>query len=121
MAKQRLCLRRKAKVAAVFGQEKRSNSKAVAREEQLARKHVPYGESKVAVQAFEAGLPPLCVRMHEDFRVACGRKARAERLELVAEFDVVVDLPVLDDPVASVLTRQRLVAVSEVDDGEPRR
>ena len=60
--------------------------------------------------------------MDERLGVAVRSQLVSGALELAAKLRVVVDLAVLDDDAASVLVRDRLVAVREIDDREaPRR
>ena len=115
---QRLRLGREAEVAAELGEEERSHAEPVAREEELFLLTVPDGEREVAVQALQAVRAPLGVRVRDHLGVGRGREAVAERLELLRQLDVVVDLAVLHHPVAARLVGERLVAAGEVDDRE---
>ncbi len=60
------------------------------------------------------------VQVDDDLGVALRGKPVAERLELRAQFDVVEDLAVVDDPERTVLVADRLIAAGQVNDAEPR-
>ena len=95
---------------------------AVAREHQPFAGGVPDRLRPHAVEALEAVRAPLAVGGERDLRVARPCEAVAARRELGAEFDVVVDLAVVHDPVAAVGRAQRLVAAGgQVQDGEAAR
>ena len=115
---QRLRLGREAEVAAELGDEERPDAEPVAREEELFLLTIPDGEREVSVQALQAVRAPLGVRVRDHAGVGGGREAVAERLELLRQLDVVVDLAVLHHPVAARLVGERLVAAREVDDRE---
>ena len=118
MPEQRLGLGREAEIAAVRGEEERTNSEAIPRQEELLALPIPDREREVAVQTLEEVRPPLLVRVGDHLRIRLGREAVAERLELLAKLDVVVDLAVLHHPEAPALVGDRLVAAVEVDDRE---
>src|SRR5262245_30080648 len=56
--------------------------------------------------------------MHDDFRIAVRAKDVAIAEELLAQLEVVVNLAVEDDLYAAVFVAERLLAGSEVDDGQ---
>ena len=94
----------------------------VAREHEPAARRVPDRDGEHPAQPLGEADTVLLVEMHERLGVAVGAQRVACALELAAELRVVVDLAVLDDDTASVLVRDRLVAVLEVEDREaPRR
>ena len=77
-------------------------------------------EREHAVEPVQAVPPPLGVGVEEHLGVGAGVKGMAGGLELGAQLAVVVDLAVVDDPVAAVGRAHRLVAGRrEVEDGEP--
>ena len=120
MPEQRLGLGREAEIAAVRREEERPHSEAIPRQKELLALPIPDREREVAVQTLEEGRPPLLVRVGDHLRIRLRREAVAERLELLAQLDVVVDLAVLHHPEAPALVGDRLVATVEVDDREPR-
>ena len=120
MPEQRLRLRGEAQVAAVVREKERPDAEAVPRQEDLAPLAIPHGDREVAVQPVEAADAPLLIRMCDHFRVRRGRELVPQPGELGPELDVVVDLPVLHDPVAPTLVAQGLVAAVEIDDRETR-
>ena len=76
-------------------------------------------EREHAIEPVHAVAPPLGVGVEEDLGVRTGVKYVTGGLELGAELAVVVDLAVVDDPVAVVGRAHRLVAGRrEVQDGE---
>ena len=101
------------------GEEERTHAEAIPRQEELLALPIPDREREVAVQALEEVRPPLLVRVGDHLRIRLRREAVAERLELLAKLDVVVDLAVLHHPEAPALVGDRLVAAVEVDDREP--
>ena len=57
--------------------------------------------------------------MNDSFSVAVGIELVAELFELLAQFAIVVDLAVENNPGRAVLIMNRLLSVREVDDREP--
>ena len=80
---------------------------------------VPDRQPEHAVEAVERVVPPLRERLEHDLGVGVGREGAAERLQLGAQVEVVVDLAVVGDHVAPVGGVHRLLAVGDVDDGQP--
>ncbi len=120
MAQQRLGLGGEAEVTARLGHEEGSHAEAIPREEQLPPVAVPDRERELAVEALQTCRPPLLVGMDEDLGVAGRPEHVTELAQLDPELQVVVDLAVLHPPVPAAFISDRLVAVGQVDDGEPR-
>ena len=118
MAEERLGLRGEDEVAAELGEEERPHAEAVAREEELAARRSQTANAKSPFSREAVGAPLARTRGRSPpCRSSC--EAMPERLELVPQLDVVVDLAVLHHPEAAVLVEERLVATLEVDDREP--
>ena len=119
---QPLDLGRERERATVVDVDERLDPVAVAAAEQHAAPRVPERERPHPVEAVEAVLAPLLVRVHDDFRVGVRAEAVAVRLELAPQLDEVVDLAVEGDPDRPVLVAERLVSRSrEVLDREAAR
>ena len=117
---QRLDLRRERERAARLGIDERLDPVAVAAADEEAALRVPQSERPHAVEAVEALLAPLLVRVHDDLGVGVRVEPVPARLELAPQLDEVVDLAVVDDPDAPVLVAERLVSRRrEVLDREP--
>ena len=69
----------------------------------------------------DEALAVVLVEVGDDLGIAVGGERVAPCLEVRAELDVVVDLPVLRDPDRSVLVRERLASSLQVDDREAPR
>ncbi len=67
---------------------------------------------------FGAVSSKLIVSVDDRFRVAVGVERVAEFFEFLAEFEIVVDLAVEDDPRAAILIVDGLLAALQIDDGE---
>lgn len=74
-------------------------AEAVARAPECLLKIVPKGECEHAVDPFQAVTPPGVPGAGEHFRVGAGTKGIAHALKCLAQFDMVVDLPVMDNVV----------------------
>jgi len=59
--------------------------------------------------------------VRDDLGIAGGGKLPAAAPQLVAQFDVVVNLAILHDGNRAVVHGDRLVSSGDVDDAEPRR
>jgi hypothetical protein len=93
----------------------------VARQDEPLTRSIPDGHGKHSAHAAE-GLHALArVQMRDDLRVAGGRASPARARQLIAQFDVVVDLAVLRDGDGPVVDRDRLVPARHVDDAQARR
>jgi len=90
----------------------------VAGEEEFALERVPDGDAELAVEPAQAGRPFLFVVMQEDFGVAMRRQTVAVRQQLFAEFGVVEDFAVVNDPETSVLVGDGLLAATKVNDAK---
>src|ERR1700754_425033 len=91
----------------------------VAREKQLLGPLVPDRKRKHAAQVLRTINAPLIVSMNDRFGVAVGVELVTELFQLLAQFEVVVDLAVEDDPRGTVLVVNRLLTAFQVDDREP--
>ena len=81
---------------------------------------IPYDEGEHADEPVERRLAPLRVGSQQHLGIGVGAETVPGRLKLVAQLEVVVDLAVVDDPVAAVGVGHRLLRrVGEVDDAEP--
>ena len=78
--------------------EQRLFTDAVTREKQFLRAFVPDRKRKHAAQVFGTVSSELIVCVNDRFGVAVGVKGVAEFFELFAEFEVVVDFAVENDP-----------------------
>src|SRR5215813_5492430 len=67
---------------------------------------------------FGAVKAELILGVNDGFGVAVGVEGVAQFFELLAEFEIVVDLAVEDDPRAAVLIVNGLLAALQIDDGE---
>src|SRR5690606_13591891 len=103
-----------------LGVVERFDAEAIARDEHLALRSIVDGEGEHAAQLGEHALPPLAVGGEQPFGDRARAKGASARLELFAELDVVVDLPVEDDGVAALGIDHGLVPLGrEIEDGEP--
>jgi len=115
-----LDLRSKEKGIAAAPVDKGLDADAVAAQDERPRPFVPHGEGEHALESPCAAYPFLLVEMNDDFAVRVGAEPVALALQFPAEFRVVVDLAVEDEPHGAVLVGQGLPArLGEVDDGEP--
>ena len=81
---------------------------------------VPYNEGEHADETAEGGRAPLRQRSEQHLGIGLAAEEMSGRLELVAQLDVVVDLTIVDDPVALIGIGHRLPGrVGQVDDAEP--
>ena len=104
--------------------EHRLDAEGVARAEQFSLDGVPQREREHASQAMERVGAPVVVGGEDRLAVTVGGEhGPVTRRQFVPQFEVVVDLAVEDQLVASRLLgrspAQRLVAVGDVDDGQP--
>ena len=116
----RLRLGREGNPAVALRVADRLDPEPVAREDERALACVPEAERPHPVEALERVLAPRGIRVQDDLGVGVRAEARAARLELAPELDVVVDLAVVREPEASLRKAHRLVAGGRgVDDREP--
>jgi hypothetical protein len=81
---------------------------------------VPEREREHAVEALDAGGPPLAIGVQDHLGVGARVEDVAELLQVGHQLDVVVDLPVVGDPIPLRAVVHRLTAaLGEVDDREP--
>ena len=85
------------------------DTQAIARGEEQALPRVPHGECEHTVEPVEAFLAELLVEVEQDFRIRAGDQPVTRASELLSQLDVVVDLPVEDDPQRAVVVGHRLV------------
>src|SRR5947209_8590203 len=86
--------------------------------EQAPLAGVPDGERELAVEALDAGRPPLLPEVDQHLDVGAGAEAVPARLELGAELPVVEDLAVADEDQRAVFVEDRLVSSLQIDDLE---
>jgi len=87
----------------------------IARAEQAPVLLIPDGKSEHAPQAVDAALTPLPVGKQDDLRVGGGDKVLLA--QFLSKLDVVVDLPVEDNPVPGPV-RHRLIAGRQIDNAQ---
>ena len=116
---QRLDLRGEAEAPGPARVEERLDPEAVPGEDEPPGRAVPDRQREHAVQPRDAVGPVVLVEMDDRLAVARGLEAMAARLELRAEFPIVVDLDVAHDPHRAGLVHERLRAAGHVDDGQP--
>ena len=80
---------------------------------------VQQGKGEHPVKAIEARFAPFLPGMDDDLGIAAGAKDMTECRELGHQRLEIVDLAVVDDADRTVLVVDRLVASSQIDDGEP--
>ena len=100
------------------GVEERTNAHAIAGQKQLALMGVPDGDAELTIETTQAGRAFLFVVVQHDLGVAMRLEAVAAGEEFFAQFGVVEDLTVVNDPVAAVLSRDRLLAGGKIDDAQ---
>ena len=92
------------------------DAESVARREQSLLGTVPNGEGEHAAQ-FRHHIDTVPgEEVRQDFGVAMGGEADAGALQFVAQCPEVVDFPVVDDGISSVVRAHRLRATLDVDD-----
>ena len=104
--------------ASLLGDEQRLDPKRVARERERFRVAVPDRRRIHALEAQPGVVAPAQVRREQGFDVAPGAELVAG-LQLATQVEVIDDLAVADDRIASVGTGDRLMAVLGVDNAEP--
>ncbi len=103
----------------LLGVVERLDSERVACEEELAFHRVPDAESEHAAESIDNFVAPPPVTEENHLGIAVRQESLAERLELAAELEVVVDLAVEGDRQVAVGGRLGLVAAGrEIDDRE---
>ena len=99
--------------------QQRFLSHAIARQEKRFRAFIPNRKSKHPPQVLWTISSPLVVGVNDSFSVTVGIELVAELFELLAQFAIVVDLAVENNPRRAVLIMNRLLSVCEIDDREP--
>ena len=97
---------------------KRLLAEAIAHQQDLLLLRIPDAVREHAAQLVQAVGAFLFIEVDDGFGVAVGAEAMALGDELLAQFLVVVDLAVEDDPDAAVFVGDRLVTGAEIDDAE---
>ena len=101
-------------------QVQRLDPEAIASRERPPGDAVDEHEGEHAVEALEASLAPFPVSVQDDLGVAARHERISQRFELRAKLDVIVDLAVVDDPVAPIGSRHRLMPEwAQVEDRQP--
>src|SRR5579864_1592952 len=80
---------------------KRLDTHRIARDKQAMPSGVPETESKHAAKSGEALFAPACVSLEHDFGIRVADQTCAGSFKFAAEFTEVIDLAVVDNPVAS--------------------
>src|SRR5262249_52503942 len=101
-----------------FGVIQRLLPEPVARKHELALPLVPERERKHPVQALDACLSVLLVKVDDHFRIRAGRESVAAGFEISSKLPEVVDLAVEDELHRSIFVRDRLITRLEIDDGQ---
>ena len=94
--------------AGVIAVMQRLDAEAVARQKQPPLAGIPDGEGPHAVETKLALLAPLGIGSQDDLAVGVGDEAVTETAEFLAQFNVVVDLAVIGQPVAPLGIGHRL-------------
>ena len=115
VAEDRLHLRAEVDVPSAARVVEGFDSHAVAGENESLTGFAPDSEGEHSAQFFDAGRVPLDEGVKNDFGVAGGGELVTETEELVAEFDVVVDLPVENQGELMVAGTHRLRSSGFVD------
>ena len=104
----------------VRGDVERLDAETVARREEALVAAVPDEESPHPAQALEAGLAPFCVGREQHLAVGVGGEGAALAAQLVAQLEIIVDLPVENEVEAPARIGHRLKAgVGEIEDRKP--
>ena len=82
------------------GVVKRFFTEAVAGGEEGLLLLIPDGEGEHAVELFDAGGSPMCEGGRDHFGIAVGSKGVSRFNQCFAEFEVVVDLTIVNDGVS---------------------
>jgi hypothetical protein len=119
MQRERRQLARKRHPAQYFGPVQRLLPETILCEIQAFCAAINDGKREHAIQARCQPLTPLLVTVNENLRVGMtGAKHLTEPKELLAQFDVVVDLAVEDYPDSSILIPHRLMAAGNINDSQ---
>ena len=93
--------------------------KPVACHKQTSCAFVPQRKSEHAIEPAQSVLAPFAQRHQQNLGIAARVKADAHRFELVAQFNVVVDLAIEDDLQRTVVRRHWLIrGMRHVDNGQ---
>src|SRR4051812_46049287 len=90
----------------------------IARKEQRLVALVPDRQGEHAPQIPGTISSPLVVSMNDGLGVAVGIKAMAAALEVLAEFAIVIDFAVVDNPGGAIGVVNRLLTALQIDDGQ---
>ena len=115
MAEDRLHLRTEVNILSAARVVERFDSHAITGENESLTGFAPDSEREHSAQFFDAGCVPLDEGVKDDFSVAGGGELVTEADELVAKFDVVVDLAVEDQGNVIVVGTHRLRSGDFVD------
>ena len=118
---QRPDFRAKQKALRRLYQIERLHPERVARGKKVAGRRVDRNEGIHAGEAFDPVGAPGPQHVGDDFRVAFGAEAHAERLQFLAQFDVIVDFAVEGDEKAFIERRLRLHAMCRIDNPQAAR
>jgi hypothetical protein len=117
---QRPDLRGGGEAAAVRPPVQRLDSEGIAGQHETVVGGIPEREGEDAVEVVDAARAVLLVGVDDHLGVGVGAEAVAQRLQPLADAEVVVDLAVDHHGAALVLGPERLVAAGRVDDREAR-
>ena len=112
---QGLRLRGQVQRAAVFGEEERLESEAVARGEELPGLFVPDDEGELTAQLLQAPGAQVFIEVQRDLAIGTRAETVPSLFQLRANSGEVVELAVDDDPQPPVLTCDRLKTLRVVD------
>src|SRR5258708_1563018 len=96
----------------------RLNAKPVTGNEQCSLLTVPNRECEHAAQVLNAIAAVLFVKMNDGFGIAIGAIAVAALLQFLAQFGVIVDFAVEDNPNCAVFVAERLVPAGDINDAQ---
>mgnify|MGYP006179777865 CR=1 FL=1 len=117
---QRLDLRGEPYVPRIAGVEERADPRPVAGEHQPPPHSVPERDRELPIQEIDEPVPVPVIQVNDHLGVGPGMETVAQRLEGVAQLDVVEDFPVEHRPRGLALVVDRLRPSLQVDDGEAR-
>ena len=81
---------------------------------------VPDSDGELSVEILQTVGAVILIEMQDSLGVAVRREAVPASLQLRAQFDVVEDFAIEDDPQRPVLIPDRLLAAAEIDDAQAR-
>ncbi len=110
----------KKKPGSVLIIEERTDAETVAGQDQLFDTGIPDGHRKLTIQQRRERLPMLEIEIENDFGIGVRVKDIAFLDQRFAQLGIVEDLPVKDNHHASFVVPHGLLAICQVNDGQPR-